>query len=649
MPLSDFYLLAKGKSKSGQQSAASCSAEPSSLSGSDFVELVWENGQVVMKGQPDGAKKHLDNNNSLVDLPRSERFKDKELAKGENSEMGRLGMMDSLMNDFHISGPSELDEHDDMVPWLSYHMNDDEPVQRYYNSDLLTEVSGVTAAEFSNHSTSVIPGERVSLQNPADFEQRNLSSSTRPRMSQLGQMSSLQSKCSFPSFRSKVSDANSNYLNNTTTQNLPCNDSAQKCYLSSVYPSKKVQTQDPGQRLPNSSIMNFPHFAAMVKPSFDAVSAKANPEVSITRKVDDKDKGSIPIAGNQANPSQVPSTSGQHRERGFNSQPVASSSVDGSKFPMSKPIEISHQAGHSGNVGVQDSRKIDVSTRQAIVPNGNRSAGDAKKTTEPVVASSVCSGNSVDRASNDPTYGLKRKHNGSEDSEYPSEDVEEESVGIKKAVYNRVGSGSKRSRAAEVHNLSERRRRDRINEKMRALQELIPNCNKVDKASMLDEAIEYLKTLQLQVQLQMMSMGSGLCMPPMMLPHAAHMPRFSPMGFGMGVGMGYGSGMLEMNGNSFSCPPVQMPCVPGTQFPAASPNITMFGFQGQGVPMSMPHAPEIAFPFPAGPPIRPVVDLNTTTTSSARPSENCNSVQTSQPKDSPECYPGRADHISGGK
>ncbi|KAF4378145.1 hypothetical protein F8388_009059 [Cannabis sativa] len=62
------------------------------------------------------------------------------------------------------------------------------------------------------------------------------------------------------------------------------------------------------------------------------------------------------------------------------------------------------------------------------------------------------------------------------------------------------GASTKRSRAAEVHNLSERRRRDRINEKMKALQELIPRCNKSDKASMLDEAIEYLKSLQLQVQ-----------------------------------------------------------------------------------------------------------------------------------------------------
>ncbi|KAK9075453.1 hypothetical protein SSX86_003776 [Deinandra increscens subsp. villosa] len=51
------------------------------------------------------------------------------------------------------------------------------------------------------------------------------------------------------------------------------------------------------------------------------------------------------------------------------------------------------------------------------------------------------------------------------------------------------------------------RRRSRINEKLKALQTLVPNSNKVcmidatDKASMLDEAIEYLKQVQLKVQL----------------------------------------------------------------------------------------------------------------------------------------------------
>uniref|UniRef100_A0A0D9VWQ0 BHLH domain-containing protein n=1 Tax=Leersia perrieri TaxID=77586 RepID=A0A0D9VWQ0_9ORYZ len=96
----------------------------------------------------------------------------------------------------------------------------------------------------------------------------------------------------------------------------------------------------------------------------------------------------------------------------------------------------------------------------------------------------------------------------------------------------KLTTAGRRSRAAEVHNLSERRRRDRINEKMRALQELIPHCNKTDKASMLDEAIEYLKSLQLQVQ--MMWMGSGMA-PPVMFPGVhQYLPR---MGVGIGAAM----------------------------------------------------------------------------------------------------------------
>ncbi|XP_021897491.1 transcription factor SPATULA-like [Carica papaya] len=84
---------------------------------------------------------------------------------------------------------------------------------------------------------------------------------------------------------------------------------------------------------------------------------------------------------------------------------------------------------------------------------------------------------------------------------------------------------SKRSRAAEVHNLSEKRRRSRINEKMKALQNLIPNSNKTDKASMLDEAIEYLKQLQLQVQ--MLSMRNGLSLRPLCLPGALQPTQLS--------------------------------------------------------------------------------------------------------------------------
>ncbi|KAG1361451.1 putative transcription factor PIF1 [Cocos nucifera] len=95
----------------------------------------------------------------------------------------------------------------------------------------------------------------------------------------------------------------------------------------------------------------------------------------------------------------------------------------------------------------------------------------------------------------------------------------------------------RRPRAAEVHNLAERRRRDRINEKMKTLQELIPRCNKSDKASTLDEAIEYLKSLRLQVQM----MSAGCNMRPVMLPGVqTYLP---PIGIGIGIGVGGGAGM----------------------------------------------------------------------------------------------------------
>ncbi|KAL8478126.1 hypothetical protein ACS0TY_030136 [Phlomoides rotata] len=117
--------------------------------------------------------------------------------------------------------------------------------------------------------------------------------------------------------------------------------------------------------------------------------------------------------------------------------------------------------------------------------------------------------------SNDSS-GHKRKSRDPEEYGSPSDATELESAPGSKA--SQKSGSARRSRVAEVHNLSDRRRRDRINEKMKALQELIPHSNKSDKASMLDEAIEYMKSLQLQIQLMWMCRG----MTPMMLPGMQH-------------------------------------------------------------------------------------------------------------------------------
>lgn len=67
-------------------------------------------------------------------------------------------------------------------------------------------------------------------------------------------------------------------------------------------------------------------------------------------------------------------------------------------------------------------------------------------------------------------------------------------------------------------------------------------------------------------------MGTGMCMPPMMIPaalqhiQAAQLPHFSPMGMGMGmrmgVGMGMGMGMGLGLGMGLGCSPEHFPCPP---------------------------------------------------------------------------------------
>ncbi|CAM0874026.1 unnamed protein product [Alopecurus aequalis] len=51
-----------------------------------------------------------------------------------------------------------------------------------------------------------------------------------------------------------------------------------------------------------------------------------------------------------------------------------------------------------------------------------------------------------------------------------------------------------------LQSLYAKKRRERINEKLRVLQQLIPNGNKVDISTMLEDAVQYVKFLQLQIK-----------------------------------------------------------------------------------------------------------------------------------------------------
>ncbi|KAK9097122.1 hypothetical protein Sjap_022619 [Stephania japonica] len=68
---------------------------------------------------------------------------------------------------------------------------------------------------------------------------------------------------------------------------------------------------------------------------------------------------------------------------------------------------------------------------------------------------------------------------------------------------------ARRGQATNSHSLAERVRREKISQRMRFLQDLVPGCNKITgKALMLDEIINYVQSLQRQVEFLSMKLST---------------------------------------------------------------------------------------------------------------------------------------------
>lgn len=182
-----------------------------------------------------------------------------------------------------------------------------------------------------------------------------------------------------------------------------------------------------------------------------------------------------------------------------------------------------------------------------------------------VTSPSRCSASSTEKCGKEIHMTNKRgKLSIGDDFEYQSEDIEE-MVNNEKAPFN-----AKRVRTAEMHNQSEKRRRVKINDKLKTLQELIPNANKPDRASLLDAVIEYVKLLQ--SQLQAMSIRTGIGLPSWMIPNMSmqhlQMPALPQINSGMvdlGMGMRMGMGLMDVNSAAVGtgCMIMPMPQFPG--------------------------------------------------------------------------------------
>ncbi|KAJ9555474.1 hypothetical protein OSB04_010088 [Centaurea solstitialis] len=104
------------------------------------------------------------------------------------------------------------------------------------------------------------------------------------------------------------------------------------------------------------------------------------------------------------------------------------------------------------------------------------------------------------------------KRSKSDEQEKGMEGNQKQTKGIQKALEppkDYIHVRAKRGQATDSHSLAERVRREKISERMKFLQDLVPGCNKVTgKAVMLDEIINYVQALQRQVEFLSMKLAT---------------------------------------------------------------------------------------------------------------------------------------------
>ncbi|KAJ7299793.1 hypothetical protein O6H91_Y153000 [Diphasiastrum complanatum] len=255
---------------------------------------------------------------------------------------------------------------------------------------------------------------------------------------------------------------------------------------------------------------NFPHFSSLAATEIKCrtrIASHIQQESShCTIEGNNRTDGSTAESGTSAG-----DASKSHRELDTRSAFVKSQSsqarCSASHETSSKPADaLAHKGVAECQLQLDMCQNFATLGRASSKDTQSPQLGDSVEFTEvTVTTSSGGSGNLCWKMT--PSNLKKDSREMDFSTDLQSEDAGESSL-LKKPA---TGRGSfKRNRAAEVHNLSERRRRDRINEKMKALQELIPNSDKCDKASILDEAIEYVKLLQIQIQHMQMPQVTSL-------------------------------------------------------------------------------------------------------------------------------------------
>lgn len=169
----------------------------------------------------------------------------------------------------------------------------------------------------------------------------------------------------------------------------------------------------------------------------------------------------------------------------------------------------------SGNV-TQPERGCQIADGRAVgvSPNGKRkrdsvSPSPTDENAEGDLQKDRLSDASGQKEQNDKKQKSEQNAGTTSSGKQTGKQVKDDSQGEEAPKQNYIHVRARRGQATNSHSLAERVRREKISERMRLLQELVPGCNKITgKAVMLDEIINYVQSLQQQVEFLSMKLAT---------------------------------------------------------------------------------------------------------------------------------------------
>ncbi|CAH2079244.1 unnamed protein product [Thlaspi arvense] len=131
------------------------------------------------------------------------------------------------------------------------------------------------------------------------------------------------------------------------------------------------------------------------------------------------------------------------------------------------------------------------SRKRKSIPTGNGKES-------PASSSLTASNSKISEEKSSTVAGKRSKQN-------ETEKIENKDDPYKDYIHVRA----RRGQATDSHSIAERARREKISERMKLLQDLVPGCNRITgKAVMLDEIINYVQSLQRQVEFLSMKLAT---------------------------------------------------------------------------------------------------------------------------------------------